>query len=140
MGTDGRRGLHLGVLVGVSTAAYAAALAGVTTLQSTADRALIATRDPITDTVEAVSSDHDALERRLSEASDEYSRIAGDYARLGPAITDLEATLDTLDATTRKVGASAAQLPGRVALPSVRSAPGRAAAPTTHAVTRASGA
>jgi len=42
MGIDPRRVLHIGVLMSVSTAAYALALAGVTTLQSTADRTLIA--------------------------------------------------------------------------------------------------
>ncbi|MFL5685949.1 MAG: hypothetical protein ACJ77D_07835 [Chloroflexota bacterium] len=139
MGNEARRGLHVGVLIGVSTAAYAATLAGVTTAQSTADRALIAARDPIAEAVAAMASDHDALERRLGAASDHYSRIASDYAGLRPAIDDLEATLDTLAATTRRVGASVAQLPARVALPAARSAPGRATAPTTHAVTRASG-
>ena len=139
MGTDARRGLHVGVLVGVSTAAYAATLAGITTLQSASDATLIAAREPIARTVDSVASDHGALERQRHGATDRYSTIAGEYAALGPAIDDLELSLDRLAAMTRRVGASAAQLPARVALPSVRSAPGRAAPPTTHAVTRASG-
>lgn len=139
MATDARRGLHLGVLVGVSTAAYAAALAAVTSLQSAADGALIAARDPIARTVTSVASDHHVIEGRLGVATERYSRIAGGYADLGPAIDDVEHALDQLAATTRRVGVSAAQLPARVALPSVRSAPGRVAAPATHAVTRASG-
>ncbi|HET9085179.1 MAG TPA: hypothetical protein VFN41_12335 [Candidatus Limnocylindrales bacterium] len=140
MATDTRRGLHIGVLVGVSTAAYAAVLAAVTTLQSAADGALIAARDPIARTVASVASDHDAIERRLGVATERYSGIAGGYAHLGPAIDDLELALDQLAATTRRVGASAARLPARVALPAVGSAPSRATAPRTHAVTRASGA
>ena len=139
MATDTRRGLHIGVLIGVSTAAYAAVLAGVTTLQSGTDGGLVAAREPIARTVGAVASDHDTLEQRLRVATDRFSSIAGEYADLGPAIDDLELRLDQLAATTRRVGASAAQLPARVALPSVRSAPGRITAPTTHAVTRASG-
>ena len=139
MATDTHRGLHIGVLVGVSTAAYATVLAGVTALQSATDGTLIAARDPIARTLGAVASDHHALERRLRSATDRYSSIAGEYADLGPAIDDLELRLDQLAATTRRVGASAAQLPARVALPSVRSAPDRITAPTTHAVTRASG-
>jgi hypothetical protein len=140
MGTDTRRGLHVCVLAGVSTATYAVVLAGVTSLQSASDAALISTRDPIARTVASVASDHDALDRRISDATDRYSSIAGEYASLGPAIDDLELKLDQLAATTRRVGASAAQLPARVALPAVRSAPGRLAAPATHAVTGASGA
>ena len=140
MGTDTRRGLHVGVLVGVSTVTYAAVLAGVTSLQSASDAALIRARDPIARTVASVASDHDILERRAGAAADRYSSVAGEYASLGPAIDDLELTLDLLAATTRRLGASAAQLPARVALPSVRSAPGRLTAPATHAVTGASGA
>lgn len=140
MATDGRRGLHVGVLVGISTAAYAAALAGVASLQSASDAALIAARDPIARTVASVRSDGDALERRLRGAADRYSSVAGDYSDLGPAVDDLELKLDALAVMTGRIGASAAQLPARVALPSVGSAPGRAAPPVTHAVTRASGA
>ena len=139
MGTDTRRGLHIGVLVGVSTTAYAAVLAGVTALQSTTEATLIAARDPIARTVGVVASNHDTLEQRLRVATDRYTTIAGDYKDLGPAIDRLEVTLAGLAATTRRVGASAARLPARVALPAVGSAPSRAAAPTTHAVTRASG-
>jgi hypothetical protein len=140
MATDARRGLHLGVLIGVSTAAYAAALAGVTALQSATDTQLLTARDPIARTVGGVASAHDMLEHQLAGATDRYSSLAGQYAAVGPTIADLELTLDQLAATTRRVGASAAQLPARIALPAVRSAPGRVSPPTTHAVTRASGA
>ena len=139
MGTETRRGLHLGVLVGVSTSAYAATLAGVTTLQSATDRALSAAREPVARTVDAVASDHDLLEYELGSATDRYTSIAGAYSDLGPSIDDLEGTLDELATLTRRVGASAAQLPRRVALPAVRTSPARSTSPTTHAVTRASG-
>ena len=139
MATDDRRGLHVGVLVGISTAAYAATLAGVTSLQHASDAALIAARDPVARTVYAVRADGDALEGRLRVAADRYSAVAGDYSDLGPAVDDLELKLDDLAVMTRRIDASAARLPARVALPSVGSAPGRATPPTTHAVTRASG-
>jgi len=139
MATDDRRGLHLGVLFGISTAAYAATLAGVTTLQHASDAEVIAARDPIARTVESVRADGDALERGLRGAADRYSAVAGDYSDLGPAVDDLELKLDELAVMTRRIGATAARLPERVALPSVGRAPGRVAPPTTHAVTRASG-
>src|SRR4051794_41703210 len=88
MGNEARRGLHVGVLIGVSTAAYAATLAGVTTAESTADRALIAARDPIAEAVAAVASDYDALERRLGAPPDHYSRSARDYAGPRPPLDD----------------------------------------------------
>ena len=139
MGTDTRRGLHIGVLVGVSTAAYAAALAGVTTLQAATDRAMIAASARVGRAVDAVSADHDVLEHRLGNATDRYARIAAAYSDLGPAIDDLESSLDDLTALSGRLGTSAAQLPRRVTLPAVRTAPARVSPPRTHAVTRASG-
>ncbi|HET8784536.1 MAG TPA: hypothetical protein VFM38_02795 [Candidatus Limnocylindrales bacterium] len=139
MATETRRGLHLGVLVGLSTAAYAAALAGVTALQSAADRATLVAREPVARTVEAVASDHDALEQRIQGATERYTSVSAMYADLGPAIDDLEGTLDELADLTGRLGESAAQLPRRVSLPSVGAAPARVSPPSTHAVTRASG-
>jgi hypothetical protein len=139
MGIEARRALHIGVLLGVSTTAYAAALTGVTALQSAADRALIAARQPTARITAEVSAAHAGLEARLREATDRYTVTARRYADLEPAIGDLESTLDDLATVTERITKSAAGLPTRVALPAVRSAPAPAARPTTHAVTGASG-
>lgn len=139
MGIDPRRVLHIGVLVGVSTAAYAFALAGVTTLQSTADRALIAARRPVDRSARDLALRHDLLERAVGDSTSRYAEIQDRYSRLGPAIADLESNIDTLATVTQRITHSAAQLPTRVALPAVRVAPAAASAPRVHAVTGASG-
>jgi hypothetical protein len=139
MRTDRRRAIHIGVLVGMSTAAYAAALAGVATLQSAADRAAIAASGPVGRAASDVSAGHDVLESTLVDAADRYTEIADRYARLEPAIGDLEGTLDDLAIVTQRITDSAAQLPTRVPLPGVRVAPAAAPVPRTHAVTGASG-
>jgi hypothetical protein len=139
MGIDPRRVLHIGVLVGVSTTAYAVALAGVTTLQSTADRALIAARGPIDRAARDLALRHDLLERTIGDTTARYAEIQDRYSRLGPAIADLESNLDGLATVTQRITHTAAQLPTRVALPAVRVEPAAGSAPRVHAVTRASG-
>jgi hypothetical protein len=140
MRTDPRRALHLGVLVGVSTAGYAASLAGVTMLQSASDRATIGAREPLVRTTAVVAADHDAVEQVMRDATDRYTEIAGRYAALDPGIGDLEKTLDKLDILTHHITDSAASLPTRVKLPAVNPAQAPVAAPRIHAVTGASGA
>jgi hypothetical protein len=139
MGIDPRRVLHIGVLMSVSTAAYALALAGVTTLQSTADRTLIAARAPVDRSVRDLALRHDLLERAVRDSTSRYAEIQDRYARLGPAIADLESNIGDLATVSQRITHSAAQLPTRVALPAVRVAPAAASAPRVHAVTSASG-
>jgi hypothetical protein len=139
MRTDPRRATHLGVLIGLSTAGYAATLAGVTTLQSASDRSTIEDRRPLVRVATDAAAHHDALEQVVRDATDRYAEIAGRYAGLGPAIGDLEGDLDALDVVTHKITDSAASLPTRVKLPAVGPAPAPVAAPRTHATTGASG-
>ena len=140
MGIDPRRVLHIGVLVSVSSVAYAVALAGVTTIQSTADRALIAARGPIDRVAGDLALQHDLLERAVGDSASRYAEIQDRYSRLGLAIGDLESNLDDVATVTQRINNSAARLPTRVALPTVRNAPAAARAPRVHAVTGASGA
>lgn len=140
MRTDPRRAIHLGVLVGVSTAGYAASLAGVTMLQSASDRAIIGTRDPVARSTAAIAAHHDTIEQAMRDATDRYTEIAVRYAGLDPGIGALEGKLDDLDILAHRITDTAASLPTRVKLPAVHAAPAPVAAPRIHAVTGASGA
>ena len=131
---------HLGVLVGVAAGTYAITLAGVTALQSTADARLIAQRLPARQAAELAARRHERLERSLAAASDRYTTLADRYAISGGALQDLDAALEELATRAASLSESASTLHvSRFTLPQVsRSAP-RAAAPATHATTRASG-
>lgn len=138
--TDGRRPIHLAVLVGVSAGAYAVSLAGVTALQSATDGDLHADRAPIQLAASAVAADHAALESALDDAAHRYAILADRYRRSGASIEGVESALDALAARAAAVSESAASMPTRFSLPSVRSAPRVVtAAPKPHATTRASG-
>jgi hypothetical protein len=136
---DRRFPLHLAVLAGCSTGAYALTLATVTTFQSGADGSLAREREPVASAIDSIASQHDDLERAISTAIQTYDEAAATYARLGASIADVEHGLDRLAGLTRKVSTSASTLPSRVTLPTVRSGPRRAAPPATHATTGASG-
>lgn len=139
--TDRRRPVHLAVLVGVSTGVYATALAGVTTLQSGTDQALIADRAPVARVADAAAVGHDRLEAAVEEASRRYGVLAARYDRFGRAFGDLEIAIDGLAARVEIITESARSLPTRIALPTVRALPAArpAARPKTHGTTGASG-
>ena len=137
--TDARRPVHLAVLVGVSAGAYAAALAGVTALQAGTDASVQAARAPIGRAASTVAAEHDALETALEDAARRYSVLADRYRRSGLHLEAIETSIDVLVARAASVSESAASMPTRFSLPSVRAAPRIAPAPRTHATTRASG-
>lgn len=138
---DRRRPIHLAVLVGFSTGAYAAALAGVTTLQSDTDLALIADRAPIARVADAAAFRHDRLEAAVEEASRRYGVLAARYDGFGRGFGDLESAIDGLGARVEIIAESARSLPTRIDLPTVRALPAArpAARPKTHGTTGASG-
>lgn len=131
--------VHLAILVGCSTGAYAASLAFVTSLQSRADAAVVRARDPIERAVATVASRHDQLDRSVSATADAYDRLASTYATLDPAFATLEHRLDDLAALTSSISKSAASLPSRVSLPAIHASSRQAAPPRIHAITGASG-
>lgn len=112
--TEPRRPVHLAVLVGVSAGAYAAALAGVTSLQSATDARIAAERAPAQHAVDVMASGADELETSLDAATYAYTVAAGRYARLAPQLADMEASLDQLGKRVEKVTGAANALPGRV--------------------------
>lgn len=137
--TDPRRPIHLAVMVGASTALYAISMAGVTAIQSNADRDLMLHRLPAEDAAARQGAGNDQLETSLSRAADAYREAAGRYDALTPRLNGTERSLDALAGRVEAVGGAARSIPQTVSLPKVpRSAPA-ASRPKTSATTGASG-
>jgi hypothetical protein len=134
--TDAGRPFHLVVLAGLSTGAYALALAAMAALQSSADQALIEDRAPAVAVVGRAAAAHDELAATVDAASRRYRSRAARYDALGGSIDAYESTLDELVARTDAITESVGSLPTRIQLPSAPSIP--AAAPRTQPATDAS--
>ncbi|MEO8463177.1 MAG: hypothetical protein ABI555_08190, partial [Chloroflexota bacterium] len=57
---------HIGILLGLSTGAYAMTLGGVTLLQSISEAALIADRTPAVAAIQILQQQHTVLDQRLA--------------------------------------------------------------------------
>jgi hypothetical protein len=137
--TDARRPIHIVVMIGASTALYAMSMAGVTAIQSSADRDLIRGRSPAEDAAARLRGGNDRLEMTLTRAADAYADAAARYDALAPQLDGMERSLDTLAGRVEAVGGAARSLPQTVTLPNVpRSAPA-VSRPRTSATTGASG-
>ena len=138
--TDRRIPLHLAVLLGASTAAYAISLAGITTLQSTTDAAVVVARSPSRDAAARLANGHDRLQAEIDAATRAYATSASRYDELSAAIGSLDATLDGYAAAAARVSGAARALPGRVSLPSVsHTSTGTTSKPRVSGTTGASG-
>jgi hypothetical protein len=131
---------HLGVLLGLSTGAYALSLAAVTGLQSSAEAAWSAERAPTIATLDEMAAGHDRLAARLESARAAYEAAAGVYGLAGLEVADLENRLNALAAAVGEVSGTAAALPGGVKLPPVStSVVVKVSPPVSQATTGASG-
>ena len=141
MGTD-RRPVHVAVVLGLTTGAYAASLAAVTDLQAGHDRSIAAGRAPVAAALESLSDDNDRLSGGIDASIAGYEAAAAGYRRLTHDLEALESRLADLGGAVGAVRGSMTTLPSRVALPSVGRAVAvaRAAAPRTQATSGASGA
>jgi hypothetical protein len=117
--TEPRRPLHLAVLFGASTAIYAISMAGVASIQSTADRALGEKQAPADDAATRLSDGHDALETRLARAAAAYARAAAGYDALVTTLETTETSLADYAGRVESVSGAAKSLPSRVSMPSV---------------------
>ena len=117
--TDARRPLHLAVMIGASTAVYAASLAAVAAFQSADDRALTERQAPAADAVARLHAGHDRLEATIGQVSDAYDQAAGGYDALAPRLQAAEDALDALAGRVTAVGGAAQALPGHVSLPPI---------------------
>jgi len=136
-----RRPYHLGVLLGLSAAAYAGTLAVVTAEQAAADSRVAAARDPILQVVDALRVGNERLERGLAVISHRSNTGLEAYDRLSIAIGRLDRDLDALATVVANIQGASRDLPTKVALPQVTRTVRTVvkAAPTTHGTTRASG-
>jgi len=143
--TDARRPLHLAVMIGASTAVYAASLAAVTAFQSSDDRALMQRQAPAEDAVTRLRGGHDRLERSIGQAADAYGRAAGNYDALTPQLVDTESSLTDLAGRVATITGAARSLPSKISLPPISrtvvrtSSTGATSRPKTSASTGASG-
>ncbi len=139
--TDVRRPLHLVVLVGASTAVYAATLAAVTAFQSYDDRTLTERQAPAADAVTRLSVGHDRLDATIGRAADAYDQAAGRYDALAPRLQEAETALDQLAGRVQAIGGAALALPGHVTMPPISRTVIRttSAKPKTSGSTGASG-
>ncbi|HEX4898328.1 MAG TPA: hypothetical protein VFV53_08245 [Candidatus Limnocylindrales bacterium] len=130
---------HLGVILGLSTGAYALTLAAVTGLQSSAEAATRMERAPTITAIDTMAADHDRLTARLDAARAAYEAAAGVYGDAGLQVADLGARLDALVAAVGEVSGTASSLPSSVQLPPIARSVAKVAAPATQATTGASG-
>jgi len=132
--------VHLVVLVGASTAAYAVSLAGITALQSGADQALIEARAPAEQAAARISEAHDQLQAEVVHSAHAYAGSAARYGDLATSLSTLDTSLDGYAGRMAKVTGAALALPARISLPAVsRAATSVRSAPATSATTGASG-
>lgn len=144
--TDPKRPLHLGVFLGLSAGAYATGLAAVTWLQVQSEAAVVESRAPAAQTIEALAAQNDSLASSAQRAGATYRRATDAYDLVGRTLAEVEAQLADLGGLVGAVDGAAGALPDRVALPRIDRAPAVASRgqvavsqPTVHATTAASG-
>ena len=138
----GRRPHHVGVVIGLSTGAYAMALAAVTSAQAAHDRGLIADREPMVDAVSLLASGHDRMQARIEAARSRYAAASDRYAQAAQQLGALQADLDRLARTLTRIEGTTFAAPPRIsapAAPGVRPPAATPAPPPTQATTGASG-
>jgi hypothetical protein len=130
---------HLGIILGLSTGAYALTLAAVTGLQSSAEASTRLERARTIAAIGNLATGHDRLAARLDAARGAYEAAAGAYAGAGLEVADLEARLNALAVAVTEVSGTAASLPAGVKLPPVSRTVTSVSAPAVQATTGASG-
>ena len=140
--TTERRPLHVAVVFGLTTGLYAGSLAMVTALQASTERALAAGRAPVAAGAESLGDSNDRLVATLDRSVAAYQAAASAYGDLTQDLVGFEDRLTALGGSVAGIQGAVAELPSRIALPSVRtvSRASSRSAPATHAKTSASGA
>lgn len=130
---------HVGVLLGLSTCAYALSLAAVSRLQSQSEADLAAQRAPALATIDRLNREYTRLESQLALARSAYQASADAYAATGSGFQAIEARLGDLAALVAEINGTSASMPASVSLPTISRSVSGAAAPAVHATTGASG-
>jgi hypothetical protein len=131
---------HLGVILGLATAGYSIALAGVSALQGAAETALAADRSPVAAAIDEAAANHDRLESALGAAGRDYATLASGYGTVTERLMDVEARIGTLAGVTGAIDGAARALPTRIAMPPVVRSVGTAPRATAHATSGGSAA
>jgi len=129
---------HIGVMLGLSTAAYAVTLAGVAADQSQAETATAAARAPAVAAVDSLTHGNDQVDAALARADEVLAAVGKDYQLAGARLAALEATLNGFAGSVAQIDGVSRALPATVPLPAV-STSSRSSVPATHATTGASG-
>ena len=128
------------MLLGLSAAAYAASLAGVTWLQAEANQAVVAARGPAASAIATAQTRQDHVERTLTEARATLGSVERRLRSTADRLTDVQDRLDALVGRVADLEGRSLALPTRIGLPSAPSIPRAAVrAPVAHATTGASG-
>ncbi len=131
--------IHLPLIAGACTAAYAAALVFVTDQQAAADRELSTQRAPMVLAAADAARERAEATRAVRVAADRLRAAGAGYEAALDGSAQLDAALEALAREVAEVTGAVAQLPDRVALPVARVSVVRIAAPQVQAVTGASG-
>ena len=134
-----RRPLQLAVLLATSAGLYSASLAGIAALQSRADRATIAAREPTGRALDQLVADADRLQAALSRAATTYALAADRYESVGPGLEQTAAALAELQAAVTEVSGSVADLPTGITVPRLTRSTTVVTRTVVHATTGASG-
>jgi hypothetical protein len=130
---------HVVALIGVSTAGYALAVAGIASLQARADTEKVANQAPVVAGIEAIAAGNQRLSGRLDALSERDTTSTSAYGTLAAGITGLERDLGALADTVSRVDGAARHLPTSVALPPTIRSVRPATRTPSHATTGASG-
>lgn len=130
---------HVGVMLGVSTAAYAVTLAAVTGMQASSEATLAAERAPVIARIADLNARNQALTDDLALAGRHYDAVARAYLDAGGQLADLETALASLATSVQSIDGVSRSLPTSVSLPRVSRA-SSGGAPATSSTTGASGA
>src|SRR5690349_19661168 len=108
-----------GMLLGGAAAVYAVTLAGIAGLQASDDAAVAARRQPWVDEIAAQRAANDDLERSLAASNEDAQWLGTVYDDVTAQVAAYRDRLDELATLVAGVEGSAAELPTRVALPSI---------------------
>jgi hypothetical protein len=117
--TERRAPLHLTIFLGSSAALYAVSLAGITGLQSGADRAMMDRSAPSEQAAERLRLGHDRLQSGLERSTRDLESVTARYDAVVNDLSSFEETLATHTAEMATLTRDVRALPKRAALPSV---------------------
>jgi hypothetical protein len=129
---------HVGIFFGLTTAAYAVTLAGVTGLEARSEADLAAQRAPVVAGIDDVATRNRLFAAALTAAGSDYQAASQAYVAAGGRLGDLEVALASLSTTVQAIDGVSRTLPTTVSLPNVTRRV-TSGAPATSSTTGASG-